>query len=232
MDTRNQKKFVPILLWTLLCAGLFLVAVYQEKTNIQALPFVSVSNAFGWIASLLVLYLILVWPLGLDSMVDRYARQPYSQGLFSLLAFQEPGLLVLYTLPVMILSASFGFKGFTAIAQAILVVAVVGMVTWAHFRLGFFIHGSMSKPYFLIMGFLCFFVPLIDLVYSRFYGKGPSWLTLFNPFHTMLAVTGPGDGIRGPFIVFFLTFTGVTVVLLAVPFALAWPPRLYKDIAG
>jgi hypothetical protein len=232
MDIRNQKRFVPVFLWTLFCSGVFVLALYQEKSSDVILPFLSLSNAFGWIASLLLLYLVLVWSMSLNGLIERYARQPLSQGLYALNAVQEPFLLVLYTLPILILSASFGFKGFTAMTQAILVVAAVGMVTWAHFRLGFFFHGSLAKPYYFTAGILCFLIPLLNVVFESLYEKGPSWLNYMNPFYVLLNVTGPGEGIRFAFVVFFVTFAGVAIVLLAVPFVMAMPPRLYKDLPG
>ncbi|MHC5037196.1 MAG: hypothetical protein ACYTHM_07775 [Planctomycetota bacterium] len=229
---RNRRIFIPVFLWLLMCTGVFLLALFQERTGVKAIPFLTLQNAFGWITSLLLTYFIFVWPLDLERMVEKYARQPEAQGTYSIMALQEPGLLLLYVFPVLILSGAFGFKGIVEIAQMIAILLVVGLAIWAHFRLGFYFYGSMGKPYFFVTGFLCVLTPAVNLVFGTFYGNGPTWLNALNPFSVIFQVAGPGEGIRSPCLVFCLAFGGVTILLLALPLIFVMTPRVYRDLPG
>jgi len=232
MVIRNRATFVPVFLWTLLCIGMFLLALVQEKTGLNAIPHLTLANSFGWISSLLLLYFVLVWPLTLESLMERFARKPQAEGTYSVFALQEPLLIVLYMLPLLVLSAMFGFKGHSEIFQTLLVLAVTGFVTWAHFRLGFFFHGSMAKSYFLVAGALCVLIPAANLVFNVFLADAPFWLNNLNPFYALFAVSGSGVGVRTPVVIYSLVFGGLTAAFVGVPFFMALPPRVYKDIAG
>lgn len=232
MFVRNRGTFVPVFLWTLLCTGILLLALFQQRTGVSALPSLGARTAFDWIAALLMVYILVIWPLGLETMIERFARQPYAQGIFSVHALQEPLLLGVYVLPCLILAGAFGFKGLPEILRTVAVLAVVGFATWSHFRLGFYIHGSMSRSYLVVAGLLCIAIPLVNLVFSSFRGTGPTWLNLLNPFHTLFRVAGSGDGVGSAFMVFLAVFGGLTVALLSVPVVFSMPQRVFKDIAG
>ncbi|GEM_PF-2576312 len=232
MIVTNRRTFVPVLLWTLGSAGLFLLALVQKRTGLEVLPSLTFSSAFGWIASLLLLYLLLVWPLTLEILVERFARRPLTQGQYAVLALQEPGLLVLYSLPVLVLSASYGFKSVWTVLQTLVIFLMVGLVIWAHFRLGFYFHGNMAKPFYFLAGLLCVFIPGLNVSLEAFFEKGAGWLNNLNPFFALFHVSSPAQAPSGVFLVFCLIFGGLAVVLAVLPFLLALPPRAFEDIVA
>jgi hypothetical protein len=232
MILRNRNTLVPVLIWTALCTGLMVLALFQERTGIEAVPLLSLQNVFAWVGSLMLLYLVLIWPLSLERLIDRFARQPLSQEDFAVHSVQEPLLLVLYVLPVLVLSVAFGFKGTAVVFQILLVQFAVGFLTWSHFRLGYFFHGSMAKSYYMVAGVLCVLSPALNVFFPVFYGKSPAWLSHLNPFFTLFHLTGPGNGLQGPVLTLFFVFFGLSILLLGVPFVMAIPPRVYKDLPG
>ena len=225
----NRKILLPVLLWTLLCAGVFAGALLQQQTGIEWVPGLSLSNVFGWVGSALFLYLLVLWPVSLQGMVERFARQQLRQGSFFALGLLEPVLLVLYGLPVLIAAASFGDKGAGAILQALLLFGALVLATLAHFHLGFYFHGNMAKPYFLLMGGLCVWIPLVDLVFRTLYGSGPAFLNRLNPFFAVFSLASQGGATTWTWLTPVLVFGGLGLSALAFPILTAMPLRVYED---
>jgi hypothetical protein len=227
----NRKILLPVLAWTLLSAGVFAGALIQQETGKDAVPYLTLSNVFGWIASLLVLYLVLVWPVALEGRMERFSRQQLRQGSFFFLGFLEAGLLVMYSLPVLLIAASFGDKGLGAILQTLLILAALALATLGHFNLGFYFHWNLVKSYFLVMGAVCALVPLTNLVFPALYGDGPAFLNRLNPFFAVFCVASPAAASTWSWLTSVVVFGGLGLLLVGVPVLLAWPLRVYKDLA-
>jgi hypothetical protein len=232
MIVPNRKTFLPIFAWTLVAVALFLASLHQQRTGTEWVPALTLKNAFGWIASLLLLYLVLVWPIKLEALLQRLSLQPLSQGTYSLLALQEPGLLLLYILPVLVASAAFGFRGFAEIVQTVVIIFMVVVTILATFRLGFYFHGSMARVHYLGAGLLCALVPAVNTVYAALYGHGPAWANHLNPFYTLFHVAASDAEGGGSILTFLAVFAGLSLFLFLVPFLLAGPPRAYEDLPG
>jgi hypothetical protein len=225
----NRKILLPVLLWTLLWAGVFVGAILQQQTGIEWVPGLSLSNVFGWVGAALVLYLLVFWPISLQAMVERFARQQLRQGTFIILGLMEPTLLILYGLPVLVTAASFGDKGVGAILQALLLFAAIVLATLAHFHLGFYFHGNMAKPYFLVMGGLCVWIPLVDLAFRTLYGSGPEFFNQLNPFFAVFSLASQGGATTETWLTPVLVFGGLGLTILAFPILTAMPLRVYED---